>query len=128
MITSFLKSKTAKFILKNFFSVYLNFTKTNEIKNKFISFVIKFYYFLRDWRCLMKEYLEQDISEIDLKTLVRDSLNEALTNEEGLNIGTHTNHCDENIKQYYIALQNNEEWATKKQKELIESFKNDRAF
>lgn len=72
--------------------------------------------------------LEQDISEIDLKTLVKDSLNDALTNEEGLNIGTHTSYCDENIKQYYIALQNNEEWATKKQKELIESFKNDKVF
>ena len=72
--------------------------------------------------------LEQDISKIDLKTLVKDSLNEVFANEEGLNIGTHTSHCDENIKQYYIALQNNEEWATKKQKELIDSFKNDKVF
>lgn len=32
----------------------------------------------------MKEYLEQDISEINLETLVQDALNEALTNEEGL--------------------------------------------
>lgn len=63
--------------------------------------------------------LEQDISKIDLRTLVKDSINEALTNEEGLNIGAHTNRCDENIKQYYIALQNNEEWATKKQKSLL---------
>ena len=42
----------------------------------------------------MKEYLEQDISKINLETLVQDALNEALTNEEGLNVGTHTNHCD----------------------------------
>ncbi|WP_300795607.1 hypothetical protein [Helicobacter sp. UBA3407] len=52
----------------------------------------------------MKEYLEQDISEINLETLVQDALDEALTNEEGLNVGTHTNHCDKNIKEYYIAL------------------------
>lgn len=76
----------------------------------------------------MKEYLEQDISKINLETLVQDALNEALTNEEGLNVGTHTNHCDENIKEYYIALKNGEEVALKRQEELIKEFKNDTTF
>lgn len=76
----------------------------------------------------MKEYLEQDISKINLETLVQDALNEALTNEERLNVGTHTNHCDKNIKEYYIALKNGEETAFKKQEELIKEFKNDKTF
>ncbi|WP_416860579.1 hypothetical protein [Helicobacter ganmani] len=76
----------------------------------------------------MKEYLEQDISEINLETLVQDALDEALTNEEGLNVGTHTNYCDKNIKEYYIALKKGEKTALNKQKELIEEFKNDKAF
>lgn len=76
----------------------------------------------------MKEYLEQDISKINLETLVQDALNEALTNEERLNVGTHTNHCDKNIKEYYIALKNKEEAALKRQEELIKEFKNEQSF
>lgn len=76
---------------------------------------------------MKKEYLEEDISKVDLKSLVSDALEEALTNEEGFNVGTHENHCDENIKKYYIALKDEEEWATKKQEELIKEFKNDRS-
>lgn len=74
-----------------------------------------------------KEYLEQDISKVDLESLVSDALEEALTNEDGRNFGTHENHCDENIKEYYIALKDGEEWATKKQEELIKEFKNDKS-
>ncbi len=75
-----------------------------------------------------KEYLEQDIGEVDLELLVKDALDEALINEEGRNVGMHENHCDKNIKEYYIALKNGEEAALKRQEELIEEFKNEQSF
>lgn len=72
----------------------------------------------------MKDYLEQDIYDIDLKTLVIDALNEALTNEEELNVGIYTDRCDDDIKKYYTTSNSHIESYS----ELIESFKNDRDF
>ncbi|EEO24222.2 MULTISPECIES: hypothetical protein [Helicobacter] len=72
--------------------------------------------------------LEQDIFALDTKELVKQSIEEAFMDDNAQNVGSIENHCDANIKEYYIKLAKDDEEAKAKQEKMLGEFLNDSRF
>ncbi|EAI5592841.1 hypothetical protein [Helicobacter pullorum] len=72
--------------------------------------------------------LEKDILELNIGSLVKESIMEALDNENSFNVGDYSNHCDKETKEYYLGLAHNDEKAKERKHQLIEDFKADEIF
>lgn len=72
--------------------------------------------------------LELDILSLNGKELVRQSIEEAFINDNTANKGSVENHCDEDIKEYYIKLSQGDKEAQEKQQSMLKEFLNDKRF
>lgn len=72
--------------------------------------------------------LEQDIFALDTKELVRQSIEEVLIDDNAQNVGSIENHCNPDIKEYYIKLAEGDEEAKAKQEKMLGEFLNDSRF
>ncbi|MDY5184434.1 MULTISPECIES: hypothetical protein [Helicobacter] len=77
---------------------------------------------------MKKLNLELDILELDSKELVRQSIEEAFGNDNAKNVGSVENHCDGDIKEYYIGLAKGDKQAKEKQNKMLKEFLNDDRF
>lgn len=77
----------------------------------------------------MKELnLEQDVFALDTRELVRQSIEEAFIDDNAQNVGSIENHCDTNIREYYIRLAKGDVEAKAKQEKMLGEFLNDSRF
>ena len=72
--------------------------------------------------------LELDILSLDSKELVRQSIEEAFVNDNTKNVGSIENHCDKDIKEYYIKLSQGDKEAKERQQTMLKEFLNDKRF
>ena len=72
--------------------------------------------------------LELDILSLEGKDLVRQSIEEAFVNDNSKNVGSIENHCDNDIKEYYIKLSQGDKEAKEKQQTMLKEFLNDKRF
>lgn len=60
----------------------------------------------------------------DVRVMVEESLNKVFGGNARPNEGKIENHSSDKLREYYLALGNNEEWAKKIQKEKFEKIAN----